>query len=262
MQTNSDTSLPCDSVRAHVSEVEWAARVKLAACYRLMDRYGMTDLIYNHITLSIPGTEYLLINAYGYLYSEICASNLITIDLDGNVVLDPHNPHGYEVNRAGVVIHTAIHKARPDVGCVIHTHTRAGMAVSAMKAGLLPLTQTALRFQGKTGYHDFDSPVVELGQQAGLVRSLGGHEVVVLRNHGLLAVGPGVAEAFNRIYWLEMACRAQVDAMASGTELVLPVRQVIDDTREMMDARTHTFGNREWPALMRLVERIDPGFRD
>ncbi|WP_454753645.1 class II aldolase/adducin family protein [Cupriavidus necator] len=262
MHRTNENSVPREAVRAHVGEAEWAARVRLAACYRLVDRYGMTDLIYNHITLRIPGTEHLLINAYGYLYSEICASNLIKIDLDGNVLLDPHNEHGYEVNRAGMVIHTAIHRARPDVGCVIHTHTRAGMALSATRAGLLPITQTALRFYGKTGYHDFDSPVVELDQQSGLVRSLGNHEVVILRNHGLLAVGPGVAEAFNRIYWLEMACRAQMDAMASGTELVLPPQHVIDDTRAVMDVRADTFGNREWPALVRLVERIDPGYHD
>ncbi|MGO4813667.1 class II aldolase/adducin family protein [Cupriavidus sp. 2MCAB6] len=255
-------SVPRETVRAQVSEAEWTARVQLAACYRLMDRFGMTDLIYNHITLKIPGTEHLLINAYGYLYSEICASNLIKIDLEGNVLLSPQNEHGYQVNRAGMVIHTAVHKARPDVSCVIHTHTRAGMALSAMKTGLLPMTQTALRFHEKTGYHDFDSPVVEMNQQAGLVRSLGNHEVVVLRNHGLLAVGPSVAETFSRMYWLEMACRTQVDAMTSGTELIMPTPRVIDETRAVMDARANTFGTREWPALLRLVERIDPGYKD
>lgn len=256
-----ETCIPQQAVRHHVSEAEWAARVQLAACYRLMDRYGMTDLIYNHITMRIPGTEHLLINAYGYLYSEICASGLIKIDLDGNVLLSPANDHGYQVNRAGMVIHTAVHKARPDVACVIHTHTRAGMALSALPCGLLPLTQTALRFDGKTGYHDFDSPVVELAQQSGLVRSLGNHDVVVLRNHGLLAVGPNVPEAFSRMYWLEMACRVQVDAMAASAELTLPSQQAIDDTRSVMNARVDTFGKREWPALLRLLDRTDASFR-
>ncbi|RDK06066.1 class II aldolase/adducin family protein [Cupriavidus lacunae] len=259
---NQQTSVPQDAVRGLVSEAEWRARVELAACYRLTDRYGMTDLIYNHITLRIPGTEHLLINAYGYLYSEICASSLIRIDLDGNVLLAPQNAHGYEVNRAGMVIHRAIHKARPDVSCVIHTHTRAGMALSALASGLLPMTQTALRFYGKTGYHDFDSPVLQLGQQAPLVNSLGNHEVVILRNHGLLAVGPSVAEAFSRMYWLEMACRTQVDAMACGAGLTLPDQQAIDDTRAVMDARDNTFGKREWPALLRQVERMDPTYKD
>lgn len=255
-------SVPREEVRGHVSEAEWNARVQLAACYRLMDRYGMTDLIYNHITMRIPGTEHLLINAYGYLYSEIGASNLIKIDLDGEVLLSPRNDHDYQVNRAGMVIHTAVHKARPDVACVIHTHTRAGMALSALPCGLLPLTQTALRFQGRTGYHDFDSPVVELDQQSGLVRSLGGHDVVILRNHGLLAVGPNVPEAFSRIYWLEMACRVQVDAMAASAELTMPSQQAIEDTCKVMDARTDTFGKREWPALLRQLDRMDPSFRE
>jgi ribulose-5-phosphate 4-epimerase/fuculose-1-phosphate aldolase len=161
-----------------------------------------------------------------------------------------------------MVIHTAIHKARPDVSCVIHTHTRAGMALSALASGLLPMTQTALRFYGKTGYHDFDSPVLQLGQQAPLVNSLGNHEVVILRNHGLLAVGPSVAEAFSRMYWLEMACRTQVDAMACGTGLTLPDQQAIDGTRAVMDARDNTFGKREWPALLRQVERMDPTYKD
>ncbi|QYY33538.1 class II aldolase/adducin family protein (plasmid) [Cupriavidus pinatubonensis] len=258
---NSSHNIAREAVQASVSDVEWRARQELAACYRLVDRYGMTDLIYNHITLRIPGTEHLLINAYGYLYGEICASNLIKIDLDGNVLLSPQNDHDYEVNRAGMVIHTAIHRTRPDVHCVIHTHTRAGMALSAMPCGLLPMTQTALRFHGKTGYHDFDSPVVELAQQAPLLQSLGGHEVMVLRNHGLLAVGPSVAEAFSRIYWLEMACRTQVDAMAASAEIVLPSQQAIDGTRRAMDARADTFGKREWPALLRLLDRVDESYR-
>ncbi len=257
---NQTASIPRSAVREHVSEAEWRARVELAACYRLMDRYGMTDLVYNHITLHVPGTNHLLINAYGYLYSEICASNLITIDLDGEVVLSPENDFGYAVNRAGMVIHTAVHKARPDVECVIHTHTRAGMAVSAMKRGLLPLNQTALRFHGKCGYHDYDSPVVELAQQGGLVQSLGNNEVVILRNHGLLAVGPSVAETFNRMYFLEMACRAQVDAVASGIELVMPSPKMMAETRAVMERRP--MGVMEWPAMVRLVERIDPGYKE
>lgn len=255
-----DIAIPCALVRERVSAAEWAARVELAACYRLLDRYGMTDLVYNHVTLRVPGTERLLINAYGYLYSEICASNLVTVDLEGRVLLGPVDENGYGVNRAGMVIHTAIHKARPDVACVIHTHTRAGMAVSAMKPGLLPLNQTAMRFYGRCGYHDFDSPLVELTQQGGLVRSLGSNEVVVLRNHGLLAVGPSVAEAFNRMYFLEMACRAQVDAVASGLELVYPPAAVMEETLAIMDRRP--MGVMEWPAMLRQVERMDPGYKE
>lgn len=253
-------SMPGERVRDSVSEAEWAARVELAACYRLLDRYGMTDLVYNHVTLRIPGTSHLLINAYGYLYAEVCASNLITIDLDGHVVLSPDNPWGYTVNRAGMVIHTAIHKARHDVDCVIHTHTRAGMTVSCMAQGLLPLTQTAMRFHGVCGYCDFDSPVVELNQQDGLVQALADNEVLILRNHGLLAVGASVSEAFNRMYFLEMACRVQADVMASRAEVLVPAASIAEDTRAVFARRP--FGQMEWPAMLRQVERLDPGYKE
>src|SRR5690606_23532733 len=201
-----------ERIREHVGEAEWSARVQLAAVYRLLHRYGMTDLIYNHATLRVPGSDHILINAYGYLYNEVCASNLLKIDLEGRVVLAPEDPNGYGVNVAGYVIHSAIHRARPDVHCVIHTHTRAGMAVSAMADGLLPLTQTAMRFHGRIGYHEYESVAIDLDEQDRLVADLGHHDAMILRNHGLLAVGPSAAQAFNTMYWLEMACRAQVDA--------------------------------------------------
>lgn len=251
-----------DNVQAQVSADEWSARVELAACYRLVHRYGMTDMVYNHITSRVPGTEHLLINAYGYLYDEVCASNLLTIDLDGEIVFAPADPHGYGLNQAGVVIHTAVHKARRDVGCVIHTHTRAGMAVSALEEGLLPLTQTAMRFYGHLGYHAYEGPALDLAEQARLVADLGTHPAMILRNHGLLAVGPSVAEAFNTLYWLEMACKAQIDALAGGRALHLPSEEVRRHTARMYRPETRgAFGLREWPALIRMLDRSDPGFR-
>src|SRR5215471_8251795 len=212
---NYSTDFP--SVRGQVSEVEWNARVELAACYRLVDRYGMTDLIYNHITTRIPGTPHLLINLYGLLYKEITASNLVRIDVEGNILSKPDTDYG--INKSGYVIHGAIHKARADVGCVIHTHTRAGMAVSAMKCGLLPLNQTSIRFHGHIGYHDYEGPAINTDERVRLVESLGPHNALILRSHGLLTCGPSVPEAFNTMYQLEMSCRAQVDAMAAQTEL-------------------------------------------
>src|SRR4249920_3380133 len=173
------------SVQGEVSPEEWQARVALAACYRLVDWFGMTDLIYNHITTRIPGTEHLLINLYGLLYKEITASSLVKIDFEGNIIWKPETDYG--INKSGYVIHGAIHRARPDVVGVLHTHTRAGMAISSMACGLLPLTQTAIRFAGHIGYHGYEGPAIELDERERLVRDLGTHNAMILRNHGLLA---------------------------------------------------------------------------
>lgn len=251
------------STKARVSAQEWQTRVELAACYRLMVRYGMTDIIYNHITARVPGTENLLINAFGFMYEEICASNLITIDQRGKVLFAPDNEYNYGLNEAGVVIHTAVHAARRDVQCVIHSHTRAGMAVSAMADGLLPLTQTALRFYGHCGYHDYESVAIDLAEQARLASDLGAHPVMILRNHGLLATGATVAEAFNAHYWLEMACRAQVDAMASGTRLVTPSAEICRKTAVLYEPTVRRpYGLLEWPAMLRQLDRSDPSYGD
>ena len=197
-------------IRERVSEAEWEMRVNLAACYRLVARYGMTDLIYNHITARVPDEPgHILINPYGFLYTEITASSLYKIDLDGNVVLKPDTHYG--INHAGYVIHSAVHGARHDVECVVHTHSRAGMAVSAMKCGLLPLTQTAMRFYGRVSYHAYEGPAVDLAERERLVRDLGGNDVMMLKNHGLLVCGRSIAEAFNQLYWLEMAYRNRAD---------------------------------------------------
>src|SRR3954469_2648261 len=160
------------SLRQEVSDEEWQGRVDLAACYRLVDRFEMTDLIYNHITARIPGTEdHLLINLYGLLYKEITASSLVKINFEGEIVWKPDTAYG--INTSGYVIHGAIHKARPDVACVLHTHTRAGIAVSAMKCGLLQLSQTSIRFVGHIGYHDYEGPAVDLDERKRIVNDLG-----------------------------------------------------------------------------------------
>jgi ribulose-5-phosphate 4-epimerase/fuculose-1-phosphate aldolase len=249
-------------MRERVSDAEWQMRVDLAACYRLVARYGMTDLVYNHITARVPdGEDHILINPYGYLYSEITASSLYKIDLDGNVVLKPETH--YAINQAGYVIHSAVHRGRHDVTCVIHTHTRAGMAVSAMKCGLLPLTQTAMRFYGRTAYHTYEGPAIDLDEQQRLVADLGTNDAMILKNHGLLTCGRSVAEAFNILYWLEMACKAQVDAMASGAELDLPAPDVAEKTALLYSPGVRrTYGEMEWEAMLRQLDREDPSFRD
>ncbi len=241
------------TIRDTVSEVEWQARVDLAACYRLVDYYGMTDMIYNHITLRIPGTDDLLINLYGLLYKEITASSLVRIDVEGNILWKPDTDYG--INKSGYVIHGAIHKAREDVAAVIHTHTRSGMAVSTMTCGLLPLNQTAIRFTGHIGYHDYEGPAIDLAERERLVRDLGTHDAMVLRNHGLLTCGATLQQAFNTMYQLEMSCRAQVDTLGARTELTLPTAEVLEQTAKLYQPGVRRpYGVLEWHAMLRLLE--------
>jgi ribulose-5-phosphate 4-epimerase/fuculose-1-phosphate aldolase len=243
---------PC--IKDRVSPEEWQTRVELAACYRLIDKYDMTDLIYNHITARVPGDDdHLLINLYGLLYREVTASSLVKIDLDGNVVWKPET--SYDLNVAGYVIHGAIHRARPDVRCVIHTHTRAGMAVSCMREGLLPITQTSIRFHNHIGYHDYEGPAIDKAEQERLVQDLGEHNALILRNHGLLTCGPSIPEAFNLMYQLEQACRAQVDVMAAGAEIITPDEETLAYTARLYQPHVRRpYGILEWPAMLRLLD--------
>jgi ribulose-5-phosphate 4-epimerase/fuculose-1-phosphate aldolase len=249
------------SIRQQVSAAEWQTRVNLAACYRLVAKYGMTDLVYNHITARVPDEDgHFLINQYGLLYTEITASSLYKIDLDGTVVLAPDGEYG--VNRAGYVIHSAVHGARHDVGCVMHTHSRAGCAVSAMACGLLPITQSAMRFYGRIAYHDYEGPAIDDAEKARLVADLGPHDAMILRNHGLLVCGRTIAETFNHMYWLESACKMQVDAMAARTELVMPSEEVAKRTSHLYTPGVRTvFGEMEWPAMLRQLDRDDRSYR-
>jgi ribulose-5-phosphate 4-epimerase/fuculose-1-phosphate aldolase len=242
------------TIRDEVSEQEWQARLDLAACYRLVDAYGMTDLIYNHITARIPGTDdHLLINLYGLLYKEITASSLVKIDLEGNIIWKPDTDYG--INKSGYVIHGAIHQARPELKCVLHTHTPAGMAVAAMACGLLPMSQTSIRFHGHIGYHDYEGPAIDLAEREALVRDLGPHDAMIMRNHGLLTCGATVQQAFNTMYQLEMSCRAQVEAMAAGAGLTMPGENVLAHTAHLYQPGTRRpYGVLEWPAMLRLLE--------
>jgi ribulose-5-phosphate 4-epimerase/fuculose-1-phosphate aldolase len=240
------------SVKDSVSPEEWQTRVDLAACYRLTDLYGMTDLIYNHITAKIPNTEHLLINLYGLLYKEITASSLVKIDLAGNILSKPETDYG--INKSGYVIHGAIHQARADVNCVIHTHTRAGMAVASMKSGLLPMTQTSMRFVGHLGYHDYEGPSIDLDERVRLVQDLSHHDAMILRNHGLLTCGATIQQAFNTMYQLELSCRAQVDAVNSQAELLIAPQAVLDKTSHLYQPGTRRpYGVLEWPAMLRYL---------
>jgi ribulose-5-phosphate 4-epimerase/fuculose-1-phosphate aldolase len=252
---------PVRNVRELVSEAEWEARVDLAAAYRLIAHFGMSDLIYNHITCHVPGAKgEFLINPYGMLYEEIDASCLIRINLAGEILFNPDPTYG--INPAGYVIHSAIHGARADVDCVIHTHTRAGMAVSALECGLLPIAQTSMRF-GQIAYHEYEGVAVDLNERERLVADLGSSDVMILRNHGLLTCGPSVAEAFNTMYWLENACKAQLDALACNTALHLPAQNVVDKTAQSFEPQVRRrYGILEWPAMLRLLDRRDTSYRN
>ncbi|MDB5811641.1 MAG: class aldolase [Betaproteobacteria bacterium] len=248
------------SVREQVSREEWETRVNLAACYRLMHEFGMTEMIANHISARVPGTEdQFLINAYGMLYEEMTASSMIKIDIDGNIIF---NATEYGINKAGYVIHSAVHAARHDVDCVIHTHTLAGMAVSAMKTGLLPLAQTAMRF-GDVAYHDYEGPALNLDERARLVEDLGDREAMILRNHGLLTVGPSIMESFNNMFRLERACQLQVTTLSCNAEITLPPAEVVKQTQDgFKPGVRRRWGMIEWPALLRKLDKIDPSYRD
>jgi ribulose-5-phosphate 4-epimerase/fuculose-1-phosphate aldolase len=248
------------TVREQVSPEEWQKRVDLAACYRLMDFYGMTEMTANHITARVPGEDgAFLINPYGMLYDQMTASCFVKIDLDGNILF---NPTEFGINRAGYVIHSAIHRHRHEVDCVIHSHTIAGMAVSAMKCGLLPLAQTSMRF-AKIAYHDYEGVVLHLDEQERLLKNLGDNEGMILRNHGLLVACASIAEAFNSIFRLERACQVQVAALSCNTELQLPSEKVVTDSwRQYQPGVRRRFGLLEWPALLNKLDRIDPSYRD
>ena len=249
------------SVRDQVSKEEWETRVNLAAAYRLVDHFGMTELTANHISARVPGTkDQFLINPYGMLYDEITASCLVRIDLDGKILF---NATEYEVNEAGFVIHSAIHAARHDVDCVAHTHTPAGMAVSAMKCGLLPLAQTFLRFT-TIAYHDFEGLATEgrLDERERLVQDLGNQNAMILRNHGLLTCGDSIATAFNLLYRLERACQTQIMAMNAKTELVMPPAEAVAEMQKVFkDPTRPKVGELAWTALLRRLDRIAPEYK-
>jgi ribulose-5-phosphate 4-epimerase/fuculose-1-phosphate aldolase len=250
------------SFEEHCSPEEWKTRIDLAACYRLVDLYGMSDMTANHISARVPGEEAFLINPHGLLYEEITASSLIKVDHAGNVLSAPDfGPLKYSVNRAGFVIHSAIHVARPEVGCIIHTHSWASMAVSSLKCGLLPLTQTAMRFL-KIAYHDYQGVVLDLEEQASLVDDLGDSEAMILRNHGALTVGRTMGEAFNWMQRLEVSCRSQLAAQATGLQLNEVAPDVLEETWNNYQPQTRRpIGVMEWSALLRKLDRIAPDYK-
>ena len=256
MATTAVEAVP--SVRDQVSDEEWALRVDLAAAYRLVAQFGWDDLIFTHLSVRIPGPEHhFLLNPYNLMFEEITASSLVKVDVHGNAVMETP----YLTNPAGFVIHSAIHMAREDAHCVMHLHTDQGQAVSAQAEGLMPLTQTAMTMTGEVAYHEFEGIALDLDERERLVADLGDKPLMILRNHGTLAVGPTVGDAFLRIYFLERACKAQIQALAGGVALNSPPQGTPGKTAEQ--ARTAMPSIAEalvWPALRRKAERLDPSF--
>ena len=252
------------SMKSRCSNAEWQARIDLAACYRLVDHYGLSDMMANHISSHVPGESgAFLINAYGMMYEEITASSLIKVDAGGAILSRPDfGALDYGINQAGYVIHSAVHAARPELACVIHTHSWASMAVSALECGLLPITQTAMRFL-KIGYHDYQGVVLDTAEQASLLADLGQGEALMLRNHGALVVGRSVGEAFNWLHRLELACRSQLAAMACNSPLARVAPEVLEATWNNYQPGTRRpYGLMEWPALLRKLDRVAPGYAD
>lgn len=247
------------NVRQQVSAEEWATRVDLAACYRLAAHFGWDDLVFTHISARVPGTHEFLINPYGLMFDEVTASNLVRVDLEGNKTL----PSPYEINPAGYTIHSAIHAVREDAGCVLHLHTMAGIAVSAQRQGLLPISQQATFIMLSLSYHEYEGLALNPDEKTRLQSDLGDTRHMILRNHGLLTVARAVPDAFMQMYSLQRACEIQVMAQAGGSAGLLHIPQaVLDTVPEYVRLVTRGAGaGVVWPALLRKMERLDAGFR-
>lgn len=248
-----------DSIKHLVSPEEWALRVDLAACYRLAAHYGWSDLVFTHISARLPGPEHhFLINPYGLMFDEITASSLVKVDLHCNKLIESPFP----VNPAGFVIHSAVHEAREDAGCVMHTHTRAGVAVSAQRGGVLPISQQSTFVLASLAYHDYEGVAFRDDEKPRLQADLGHANFLMLRNHGLLVTGKSIADAFLSMYLFETTCQIQIAAQAGG-ELIKVDPRIVAGVGEAMRVQTSGAGGAfVWPSLLRKLERIDPGYRN
>jgi ribulose-5-phosphate 4-epimerase/fuculose-1-phosphate aldolase len=248
------------SVRDQVTAEEWEARVNLAALYRLVDHYGWTDMIFTHISLRVPGpNDHFLINPFGLMFDEITASNLLKIDLEGNLVM----PSEFAVNAAGFTIHGAVHMSAPQHHCVIHTHSDDGVAVAAQEQGLLPISQQALTIIPDLAYHDYEGIALNHEERDRILDDMGDKHCLILRNHGLMTVGETPADAFLRLFFLERACTMQIRAMSGGAELLRPNQEVQAVVREQGGFTRDNVGAEmlAWPALLRTLDRKDTSYR-
>jgi ribulose-5-phosphate 4-epimerase/fuculose-1-phosphate aldolase len=245
------------SLKHQVSAEEWRARVDCAALYRLVALHGWDDIVFTHISVRVPGPEHhFLVNPYGMLFDEMTASSLVKVDLHGEIV----SPTDYSINPAGFTIHSAIHAGREDAICIIHLHAAGGVAVSAQKEGLLPLTQHSLIALPRLAYHDYEGIALDLDERERLVADLGDKQLMLLRNHGGLAVGRDAGSAFLGIFFLEEACRQQVMALSAGRDGVLIAPQAAQDEVKAQTVNIHKMGRQVWPGLLRKLDRELPGY--
>ncbi len=259
---STDTAMHIPSLQASVSPEEWQLRCDLAACYRLVAAYGWSDMIFTHISVKLPdsvtgGDHQFLINPFGLMFDEITASSLIKVDMACNKLQDTP----FQVNPAGFVIHSAVHEARPEVECVLHTHSRAGVAVSAQRCGVLPISQQSTFVLASLAYHGYEGVALRDEEKPRLQADLGQANYLMLRNHGLLTVGTSIAEAFLAMYTFENTCRIQIDAQAGGA-LVEVDPAILNNMGHVMRTATGGKGAQlAWPALLRKAERLDPGYK-
>ena len=248
-----------NSLQSRVTAEEWQQRVDLAAAYRLVAMFGWDDLVFTHISARVPGPEHhFLINPYGMTFDEITASSLVKIDLDGRKVTD--SP--FEINPAGFTIHSAIHAARPDAKCVLHVHSINGIAVSAQRPGVLPISQQSIFVLSSLAYHDYEGVALNADEKPRLVRDLGDRHFLMLRNHGLLTLAETVPDAFLMMYVFEATCMIQIRAQAGGSELIPIDPRIIAGARSAVQEVTRNLGGRiAWPGLLRRLDRIDPSWR-
>ena len=256
---NAPEKLMIPSLQQRVLPEEWQTRVDLAACYRLVAEFGWSDLVFTHITARVPGTEdQFLINPYGLMFDEITASSLVKIDLEGNKIEESPFP----VNPAGFTIHSAIHAVRHDAQCVLHVHSLNGVAVSAQKNGVLPLSQQSIFILASLAYHDYEGVALNADEKPRLVADFGNKNYLMLRNHGLLTVGKTIADAFQAMYFFEAACTIQIRAQSGGGELIQIPQAIIDGAVAQARAATKSLGGMlAWPGLLRRLDRKDSSFR-
>ncbi len=256
---NATSQTEISEIQKAVSPEEWQLRVDLAACYRLVAMYGWSDLVFTHISARIPGPEHhFLINPYGLMFDEITASSLVKVDQQCNKMID--SP--YPVNPAGFVIHSAIHAAREDIVCVLHTHTAAGIAVSAQKGGVLPISQQSTFVLGSLAYHDYEGVAFRDDEKPRLQADMGHANFLMLRNHGLLTVGKTIADAFLSMYTFENTCKIQIAAQAGGGELTTVNPKIVEGVGQAMKVQTDGMGGRfVWPSLIRKLDRVDDRYK-
>ena len=239
------------NLKKDFNEEEWRNRVNLAACYHLADHFKMTDIIWNHITAKTSEQkETFLINQFGLRYDEVTASNLLEIDLEGNIV----SGEG-DINYTGYIIHGAVHKARREINCVMHTHTRAGLAISCLKDGLNPIFQDAAIFHNRVSYHDWQGMSTEVEECKDIAKNLGKNKVMILRNHGLLTCGETIGEAFILMYYLDKTCKNQLDTMSTGKPIIVPSDNIMEYAAGQYEDPRFRLGHHEWPALLRLLDQ-------